>query len=471
MGELRPGSVVADKYRLERPLSKGGMGSVWVADHLHLEAPVAVKFMRAALVTDPMARARFEREAKAAAQLRSPFVVHVYDHGLHEGSPFIVMEYLEGSDLRGHLRGGRRLAPREAVRICEEICKGLQRAHDAGIVHRDLKPGNIFLSAPDDGMVKLLDFGIAKETGAARVVVGETTSTGQLLGSPHYMSPEQARGQAVDGRSDLWSLSVILFRILTGKRPFDGDDIGDLIVRICTEAPPDASSFRAELGADVDAFFARAFQRDVALRFDDARAFAAAFRAAVEAQPGLLASSPDEADGGEEAVRRSGVTPAPSTPHPGTLTSSSEKMAAALRPAAPETVDTLAAAMSPARSRVAWVGGGLALVALGVVVALGIGWVGAMGTGDANRELPASAGDGPPTPAAAATPVTATEGPATREAAAAAPSATVAATAALAPSAGAAGAAASTMPQRPAAVPHARPVPTSPRAPGPRAAP
>lgn len=290
MGELQPGTVIAGKYRLERPLSKGGMGSVWLADHLHLEAPVAVKFMRTSLVTDSVARSRFEREAKAAAQLRSPFVVHVYDHGLHDGSPFIVMEYLEGSDLRGHLRGKRALPPAEAVRICEQICKGLQRAHNAGIVHRDLKPGNVFLSAPDDGMVKILDFGIAKETGSSRVVQGETTTTGQLLGSPHYMSPEQARGQTLDGRSDLWSVAVILFRVLTGHRPFDGDDIGDLIVKICTETVPAASGLRPELGPDVDAFFTRAFERDVEKRFPDARTFAEAFRAALTPQIGANVS-------------------------------------------------------------------------------------------------------------------------------------------------------------------------------------
>ncbi len=383
MGELRPGTVIADKYRLERPLSKGGMGSVWLADHLHLEAPVAVKFMRASLVTDNVARSRFEREAKAAAQLRSPYVVHVYDHGLHEGSPFIVMEYLEGSDLRGHLRGGRALAPSEAVQICDQICKGLQRAHTAGIVHRDLKPANVFLSAPDDGMVKILDFGIAKETGASRVVQGETTTTGQLLGSPHYMSPEQARGKHVDGRSDLWSLAVILYRCLTGHRPFDGDDIGDLIVRICTDPVPPATRFRPELGAEVDAFFARAFQRELDLRFPDARTFAEAFRASLRLQLGPHASGAWDRHSQPMAWNEINVDTHPTGSG---ISSSSEKMDAILRPGA-DTVDTLAATTGPSRSRAAWVGGMMALLA----VLGGVGAVLATSRGTSDAAAPASA--------------------------------------------------------------------------------
>ena len=282
MAEPRPGSVIAGKYRVVKRLSHGGMGSVWLAEHMHLDAPVAVKFMRPSLVADASARSRFEREAKAAAQIRSPHVVHVYDHGVDDDTPFIVMEYLEGDDLRARLKGRKRLPPPEVVRICHEVCKGLHRAHRLGIVHRDLKPGNIFLSVPDDDMVKILDFGIAKETGENRVVRGETTTTGQLLGSPHYLSPEQARGKPLDGRSDLWSLAVILFRALTGRRPFDGDDIGDLIVRICTDPVPQVSQLCPELGVELDAFFDRAFQRVPDERFQGAKEMSTAFAAALQ---------------------------------------------------------------------------------------------------------------------------------------------------------------------------------------------
>ena len=183
MTDIQPGTVVAERYRLVRPLERGGMGAVWLADHLQLEAPVAVKFMMLSVAQQAGMQARFEREAKAAAQIRSPYVVHIYDHGIDDGTPFIVMEFLEGEDLRRRTRGKRMLAPSEAVRICEEVCKGLGRAHELGIVHRDLKPANIFLAAPD-AMVKILDFGIAKETGKRRVVDGETTTTCLLYTSP-----------------------------------------------------------------------------------------------------------------------------------------------------------------------------------------------------------------------------------------------------------------------------------------------
>jgi serine/threonine-protein kinase len=145
-------------------------------------------------------------------------------------------------------------------------------------------------------MVKLLDFGIAKETGKRRVVKGETTTTGQVLGSPHYMSPEQARGQPLDGRSDLWSLAVIMYRALTGKRPFDGDDIGDLIVRICTDPVPPPSSLRPELGRVVDHFFERAFNRDPDARFQSAKAFAAEFKAALATAQPRTAAPPSKPD-------------------------------------------------------------------------------------------------------------------------------------------------------------------------------
>jgi serine/threonine-protein kinase len=287
MSDVQAGTVIAGKYRLIQRISGGGMGSVWLAHHGQLDAPVAVKFMHGSLLDMQGARARFEREAKAAAQIRSPYVVHVYDHGIDDetGAPFIVMEYLEGHDLGRRLRGGRRLPLDQAVRNCEQVCKGLHRAHKLGIVHRDLKPGNIFLAERDDDMVKLLDFGIAKETGNKRVVRGETTTTGQVLGSPHYMSPEQARGQVLDGRSDLWSLAVILFRSITGKRPFDGTDIGDLIVRICMDPIPRPSTLNSQLGPVVDSFFERAFSRDQAGRFQTARAFAAEFKAAILGVP------------------------------------------------------------------------------------------------------------------------------------------------------------------------------------------
>ncbi len=292
MESPQPGRVIAGRYKLVGPLARGGMGSVWLARHLALDSPVAVKFMRSSLVDHAEARKRFAREAKAAAQIRSPFVVDVYDHGIDNGTPYIVMEHLEGEDLGTRLRREGPLPLEDVVRIGEQICKGLGPAHDLGIVHRDIKPGNVFLCTRADDMVKVLDFGIAKETGAKPLVESEATTTGQLLGSPLYLSPEHARGQPVDQRTDLWAVAVILFRALTGTRPFDADDMGDLIVRICMDPIPSVAALRPEIDGGIDAFFERALSRDIDHRYPDAEQFSKAF---VEAVRGS-ASEPSETD-------------------------------------------------------------------------------------------------------------------------------------------------------------------------------
>ena len=200
--QLTEGLRVADRFRLVRLLGQGGMGSVWLADHLALDIPCAIKFIdREPNSAD--ARRRFEREAKAAAQLRGQHVVQILDHGVWEGVPYIAMEYLEGEDLAARLERLGRLAHGQTARIIAQVAKGLGRAHAAGIVHRDLKPENIFLTKDgDDDVVKVLDFGIAKRSQTSLSEAG--TKTGSLLGTPFHMSPEQARGvKGIDHRSDL----------------------------------------------------------------------------------------------------------------------------------------------------------------------------------------------------------------------------------------------------------------------------
>jgi serine/threonine-protein kinase len=271
----REGRVIGGRYRLERPLAKGGMGEVWTARHTTLEAPVAVKFMEPALVADAEARRRFEREAKAAAALRSPHVVQILDFGLDDESPYLVMELLRGETLQERLRQGP-LDRVAASKVLAHACKALELAAEAGIVHRDLKPANLFLArSGGEETVKILDFGVAK---SERTEAGESTAGGRMIGSPHYMSPEQARGgMPVDHRSDLWSLGVIAFHMLTGRRPFDGPDLGDVILKICTEPIPKPSDHGQP--AAVDRFFATALARDPAARFPSASAMSAAFRA------------------------------------------------------------------------------------------------------------------------------------------------------------------------------------------------
>jgi len=257
---------LAQKYELKRSLAKGGMGEVWVAHHLELQVPVAIKFIEGA-DERPKMRMRFQREARAAAKLRSPHVVQVLDYGVDDGTPYLVMEMLEGEDLRHRLARRTNLSLGETVVLVRQIAKGLALAHQEGIVHRDIKPGNIFIAkVGTEEVVKVLDFGVAKlrELGE----VGEQTSQDQLLGSPAFMSPEQARGAEVEPRSDVWSLGVLTYVALTGSRPFQGSNVGDLLVRICTEPLTPATTVRPELPAGIDAFFARALCRSPDGRFD-----------------------------------------------------------------------------------------------------------------------------------------------------------------------------------------------------------
>ncbi|MFZ6184203.1 serine/threonine-protein kinase [Nannocystis pusilla] len=273
------GTIVAGRYRLGRVLAQGGMGSIWVARHLQLDVDVALKFMAPELADSTELRARFEREAKAAALLKSPHAVQVHDYGIEDGAPYIVMELLEGEDLASRLARERRLSLAATRRIVEDVGKALRRAHEIGLIHRDMKPANIFLARQaGDEVVKILDFGIAKSTG---VIDGDQpTHADAVLGSPRYMSPEQVRSSTqVDHRTDLWSLGVIAFRCLTGKLPFRDGEIGDVFVSICTAPIPRASEVAPDLGHEVDRFFARALARPLEERFQSATELVEAFAA------------------------------------------------------------------------------------------------------------------------------------------------------------------------------------------------
>ncbi len=265
--------VVAGRFRLNHKLGQGGMGSVWHATQLGLDAPCAIKFIEGDYAALPDMQVRFEREAKAAAALRSPHVVQIIDHSTWEGIPFIVMELLLGEDLAHRLdqrrAEGRWLTPEETVAIIGQVCRALSKAHALGIIHRDLKPENIYLVRDDDREIaKVLDFGIAKNI---TMEVGSTTKTGAMMGTPFYMSPEQAQGtRAVDARSDLWSIAVIAYRCLTGELPFESEALGDLLMKIMV-APPPIPSHVAAVPPGFDAWFAKATSRDPAGRFQNAK--------------------------------------------------------------------------------------------------------------------------------------------------------------------------------------------------------
>ncbi len=269
-----PRAIVAGKYRLSRLLGRGGMGSVWEGVHSTLGTRVAIKFIEAEHVNSPEARQRFENEARAAATLKSKHVVEVYDHGVMEdGRPFIVMEFLEGEPLDKRLDRVGRLAPADTARILGQVCRALAKAHAARIVHRDLKPENIFLVWDDeDGadIAKVVDFGIAKFT-EGNVGNSSATRTGSVLGTPYYMSPEQARGlRSVDYRSDLWSIGVIAFRCMVGHLPFEGEAIGDLLVKLCTAPIPVPSQLAPDLPPSFDSWLQKALSREPEQRFQTA---------------------------------------------------------------------------------------------------------------------------------------------------------------------------------------------------------
>jgi serine/threonine-protein kinase len=290
---LAQNATIAGRFRLNHIIGRGGMGSVWHATHLGLDVPCAVKFMEGDYARVPEAQARFEREAKAAATLRSPHVVQILDHGVFEETPYIAMELLEGEDLGKRLEKAAKLTPRETFEIATQVGRALGRAHALGIVHRDLKPENVFLVRDDDREIaKVLDFGIAKDEKHA--VGGSTTKTGAMLGTPYYMSPEQAQGtKSVDFRSDLWSLGVIVYQCITGTLPFESEALGDLLVKIIVSPLP-VPSKSAEVPIGFDRWWAKVAARDPAARFQSAKELSDALGLVCGiSQGGATAEGPD----------------------------------------------------------------------------------------------------------------------------------------------------------------------------------
>ncbi len=297
------GKLISDRYRLIRLLGKGGMGSVWLAEHLTLKNEVAIKLIDSQLANHPEARARFLREAQLAARIKSPHVVQIYDHGMSaDGHPYIAMEYLVGMSLRDRLLARRLLTFADTARLISHLCRALSRAHEASLVHRDLKPENIFLARDgDDETVKVLDFGVAKATDALANSGIDPTRTGALLGTPFYMSPEQAQGlKTVDYRTDLWAVGVIVFECITGQRPFGAEALGPLIGKILGGAIPVPSSVapNAHIPKDIDAWMVRALARDPAARFANAKELAESFMIA----SGMTDSLPRDRSSGRDVT-------------------------------------------------------------------------------------------------------------------------------------------------------------------------
>lgn len=281
-----PGTVVGERWRLDGYLKSGGMGQLWRATDLRLDEAVALKLMDPAIVETDAARQRFFREAQAAAKLRGAGVVQILDFAVDPATraPYIAMELLRGEDLAERLARGP-LGLADTIAILAGVCGAIGRAHRLQIVHRDLKPANIFLTDGEDGQgVKVLDFGIVKLGFEGLQKQAPLTFAGATLGTVSYMSPEQiADAQRVDYRADLWSLGVIAYECVTGRRPFRGDSLLELVHEICYGAPVPASRL-AELPEGFDAWFARATHRDPDQRFPSARELLAALQA-VAARP------------------------------------------------------------------------------------------------------------------------------------------------------------------------------------------
>jgi serine/threonine-protein kinase len=263
---VKEGDILAEKYRVERVLGIGGMGAVVAARHLDLDELRALKFMLPKVSADQEAAKRFLREARAAARLKSENVATIHDVGrLEGGEPYMVMEYLDGEDLRTLLKRRGKLPIDEAVDLALQALAGLAEAHAIGIVHRDLKPPNLFVCEGTDGLprLKILDFGVSKLLSTVEEPEPDRTKTNAMLGSPHYMSPEQMEcTRDVDARTDIWSVGVLLYEMLTGDVPFDAPSITALTVMVVNREPVPPRERRPEIAAELEAVVLRCLAKD-----------------------------------------------------------------------------------------------------------------------------------------------------------------------------------------------------------------
>ncbi len=267
------GRVIGGKYVVEGIIGRGGMGLVLRARHLRLDELVAIKVLHKSLSNDPTMATRLLREARAALRLQSDHAVRVMDIDLLEdGVPYLVLEHLEGTDLASFLRAREApMSAEQAAAIGDHACRALAEAHSLGIVHRDVKPANLFVVTRPDGrrLIKLLDFGISRLTLGREAQV---TRPGDILGSPRYMSPQQVLGGEPDGRSDIWSLGVVLYEILAGKSPFRGDNFARTCQSVCHDTPAPLASLRPDLPPALCAAVLRCLEKKPEDRFPDANA-------------------------------------------------------------------------------------------------------------------------------------------------------------------------------------------------------
>jgi eukaryotic-like serine/threonine-protein kinase len=312
---VQPGELFLGKYRIERVLGRGGMGVVMAAHHEGLDERVAIKFLGAAGVGKKLALSRFEREARAAAKLKNEHVARVLDVGqFGEGAAYMVVEYLAGHDLGVELDDKGTLEVADAVDYVLQAIDAVADAHARGIVHRDLKPSNLFLSRRSNGapLIKVLDFGIAKsDTSDGSGDGGSLTATNAIMGSPRYMSPEQIRStKTVDHRSDIWSLGVVLYELLTGAAPFSGDSSTELFAAVLMDTPRSLRELRADLPEGLEKVVRRCLARDRNERYPSVAALANDLAAFAPPRSRALLDRFSR-DAGAEATLLAAATPDP----------------------------------------------------------------------------------------------------------------------------------------------------------------
>jgi serine/threonine protein kinase len=377
--DARVGLQVADRYKILRTLGAGGMGGVYEAVHEGIGRKVAIKCLHAEYARDRALVERFRREARAATAIGNEHIVDVTDVGeLPDGAPFLVMEYLVGKTLGQMLNDSGPLRVPRAIHICRQVCSALDAAHEKGIVHRDLKPDNIFLikRGGDPDFVKVLDFGISK-THAADNGVSELTRTGMAIGTPSYMSPEQAQGlRDIDGRTDVWAMGVILYELLSHRRPFVAETYPRLLMQIVGGTPHRLSHWRRDIPDGLDALVMKCLEKEPAQRVSSMAALGEALGefekadsvpelAAADASGAPLAEQSSEREAAKRVSATSDTPPAP--------------QAAAAAPRGPDETARAAAQASPsvpettaaAGSRAPWIAAGLAIT---VVLAVGAAW-------------------------------------------------------------------------------------------------
>jgi serine/threonine-protein kinase len=389
---VHAGDVLAGKYRVERVLGVGGMGVVVAAHHLQLDEKVALKFLLPRAVYSEESLSRFLREARAAAKIKNEHVARVIDVGqLENKSPYMVMEFLDGSDLADWLRQHGAMSVEQAVDFVLQACEALAEAHALGIVHRDLKPANLFCVTKADGQlsIKVLDFGISKIT-TPGAPGHDMTKTTALMGSPLYMSPEQMQlSKGVDARTDIWALGVILFELLTGQPPFTAAAVTELAIKVANEPAPGLRSFRFDAPEGLEPIIATCLAKDRAARFQTVGELAIALRefgsrrarASVEAILGTL--------------RKAGMS-APVLPPSGGFQVAARGSASAVAGSAPNTSASWGQTASRTKS------GRKALALIAVAAVVGITAVGGLLLVEGRRSSTGMAPERPPAVAVAA---------------------------------------------------------------------